>query len=159
MNFRLAQPAIIVDLNKVNELGSLPPTESRRPTNRRDGAAQPVGTQSDRRRIRATSARNNAPHRPPPNPQPGHDWRQSGPCRSGRRTARHHGGLASAFPITKKQTVNAGSMLKIFTRHCSRQRWSLRKSSSKSPSHLYRAIPDTHLWSWLVVTAILPRPA
>ena len=28
MNFRLAQPTIIVDLNKVNELGSLQPTES-----------------------------------------------------------------------------------------------------------------------------------
>ena len=91
MNFRVVQPALLVDLNRLDDLRYVR-QGGRLFVGGRDDHPASIGARSERGRERPAAGTGVAVHRPPADPQPGHPGRQPGACRSGGRAAGGGGG-------------------------------------------------------------------
>ena len=96
MNFRLAQPSVLVDLNRIGALAGIA-RRRRRPAHRRHDPPPGARAESAGGAAGAAGRRDDAVCRPPADPHPRHPGRQPGARRSGGRTAggdagagRHH---------------------------------------------------------------------
>ena len=115
MNFRLARPAILIDINRIEALSGIR-------TRRGDDAGRPADPLSGA--ASATPAfvavvspdrRGAAAYRASTDPEPRHDRRQSFACRSCVGTPGHRGGAARAFSCPVCKAARGRSRLPTFS--------------------------------------------